>query len=480
MRTSTWRRSSGPWGSTVAGEGLLGRDEALARLEDALKGAAADAVELVLLGDRTEVTRYANSEILQNVAQVNTRVAVRAAVGKASARVFTNSLEQAELRSAIERATLLAKLQEPNPRFMGLPTPDVGYPAPTERPRSHFPSTAEQTPDARADAVGVVIDAAQREGFAAFGTFRASESELAVASTNGIRAYTSFTTAYLKALVEGAGGTGFGDALDRDAGRIDPVRVAAQAVAKCRANHDQVEIDPGEYEAVFEPNAVADMMRFPAVWGMGARQVLDGQSFMSGKLGQRVASDAVSVWDDPTDPRCLPLAIDYEGLPSQRVDIISKGIAIGPVYDTQTALEASTRSTGHASSPFQGGFMGGPTADHIVMPVGTASTEELVSRVDRGVLVTRFHYTHCPDGKRVIATGTTRDGTFLIEGGKVVAALKNLRLEMGVLDLVSSLLEAGEGELCQDWWAMNGMGTNNYFVPVMRFGRCRFTGVTTF
>jgi PmbA protein len=464
----------------VAGDGLLGQEEALARLEDALRGATADAVELVLLADRTDVTRYANSEILQNVSQVNSRVSVRAAVGKASARVFTNSLERVELRSAIERATQLARLQAPNPRFMGLPTPDAGYPAPIERPGSYFETTARQTPGARADAVGAVIDAARREGFEAFGAFRASESELAVASTNGIRAYTAFTTAYLKALVEGPGGTGFGDALDRDAAQLDPERVAAQAVAKCRTNHDQAEIDPGEYEAVFEPNAVADMVRFPAVWGMGARQVLDGQSFMSGKLGEHVASDVVSVWDDPTDPRCLPLAIDFEGMPSQRVDIINGGVAVGPVYDVQTALEAGTRSTGHASSPFNGGFMGGPTADHIVMPVGTATTEELVSKVDRGVLVTRFHYTHCPDGKRVIATGTTRDGTFLIEGGNVVAALKNLRFEMGVLDLVSSLQEAGQGKLCQDWWAMNGMGTNNYFVPTMRFGACRFTGVTTF
>ncbi|MEA2575227.1 MAG: PmbA protein, partial [Chloroflexia bacterium] len=256
-------------------------------------------------------------------------------------------------------------------------------------------------------------------------------------------------------------------------------KVAAQAVAKCRGNHDQREIPPGDYPAIFDANAVADMVRFPAVWGMGARQVLDGQSFMSGMLGEQVAGDAVSIWDDPNDPRCLPLSIDYEGLPSQRVDIIKEGIAIGPVYDYQTAMEAGTRSTGHAEAPF-GDFFSGPAADHIIMPTGTASVEQMVSNVDRGVWVTRFHYTHTPDPKRVIATGTTRDGTFLIENGKVVGALKNLRLEMGVLDLLSSIQEVGEGKLCQDWWAANGMSTTNYFVPALRFGACRFTGVTTF
>jgi predicted Zn-dependent protease len=324
-----------------------------------------------------------------------------------------------------------------------------------------------------------VIDAASAEGFSAFGAYRSSTSELAVASTTGIRSYAAYTTAYLKALFEGPGGTGFGDALDRDAARIDPDEVAKQAVFKCRANHSQAEIEPGDYEAVFDPNAVADMLRFPAEWGMGARLVLDGQSFMSGRMGERVTGEQVNIWDDPGDPRCLPLAIDYEGIASQRVDIIKKGLAIGPVYDCQTAHEAGTRSTGHASTPFSD-FLAGPSADHLVMPVGEATLEEMVSHVKRGVWVTRFHYTHCPDGKRVIATGTTRDGTFLIRDGEVAGALKNLRLEMSVLDLFASLEEAGPGKLCQDWWAMNGMATNNYFVPGIRFGRCTFTGVTTF
>ncbi|HEY0070930.1 MAG TPA: TldD/PmbA family protein, partial [Chloroflexia bacterium] len=425
------------------------------------------------------VTRYANSEIHQNVSQVNSRIAVRVAVGQASARVYTNSLNVADLRRAIEDAVQLARLQSPNPRFLGLPAPEGGYDPISNPPQSFFASTAGLSPADRAEAVGRIIDAAAAEGYTAFGTYRASASELAVVSSTGIRAYAPFTTAYLKALVEGPGGTGFGDAYDRDVDRLDAGEVAAQAVAKCRANHDQREIPPGDYPAIFEPDAVADMVRFPAVWGMGARQVLDGQSFMSGRLGERVAGDAVSIWDDPNDPRCLPLPIDYEGLPSQRVDIIRNGVAISPVYDYQTAMEAGTRSTGHAEAPF-GDFFSGPAADHIVMPTGTASVEQMVANVERGVWVTRFHYTHTPDPKRVIATGTTRDGTFLIENGQVVAALKNLRLEMDVLDLLSSLQEAGEGKLCQDWWAANGMSTTNYFVPSMRFGRCTFTGVTTF
>jgi predicted Zn-dependent protease len=463
----------------VVDNALPGRDWALERLEDALEGSQADATELVLLGDSTALTRYANSEIHQNVAQYNARVSVRVTVGRAAARLFTNSLDVADLQGVIDKAVALARLQAPNPRFQPLPEPATGYPRSESPPQSYFDSTAQMNAGQRAEAVAVVAGAAASKGFRAFGSFRTSACELAVASSTGIRAYERYTTAYLKALVEGPGGSGFGDALDRDARQIDAARIADQAVTKCIANHDQQEIAPGDYEAIFEPNAVADMVRFPVVWGMGARAFLDGQSFMSGKIGQRVASSVVSIWDDPLDARCMPLAIDYEGLPATRVDIIQNGVALGPVYDSQTAQEAGTKSTGHACSPFND-FAGQPVADHIVMPTGESSIEEMVGKVREGVLVTRFHYTHCPDGKRVIATGTTRDGTFLIRDGQIVGALKNLRLEMSVLDLLSSLQEAGTGKLCQDWWALNGMDTTNYFVPAMRFGRCTFTGVTTF
>ena len=459
--------------------GLIGEAEALSILEDALKGSPADQTELVLSTDSTDVTRYANSEIHQNVSQLNTRLSVRVAVGRTTARVFTNSLRVGDLRRTIAEAVQLTRLQSPNPRFQPLPAPDMGYDMPAKSPQSFFTSTAGLSAQERAEAIGWVIDAAAADGYRAFGAYRSSASELAVVSTTGVRSYASYTTAYLKALVEGSSGTGFSDAYDRDSDRIDSSKVGLDAIRKCRANHDQREIEPGEYEAIFDPNAVADMVRFPAVWGMGARSVLDGQSFMSGMIGERVAGEMVSIWDDPTDPRCLPLAIDYEGIAAQRVDIIDNGVARGPVYDTATALEAGTRSTGHSSEPF-GDFPAGPEANHIVMPVGEGSVAEMVANVERGVWVTRFHYTHCPDPKRVIATGTTRDGTFLIEQGKVVGALKNLRLEMGVLDLLSSLQQVGEGKLCQDWWAQNGMASTNYFVPSMRFGSCRFTGVTTF
>ncbi|HMA38296.1 MAG TPA: TldD/PmbA family protein [Chloroflexia bacterium] len=450
-------------------------------LEAALAASPAEQTEIVLVRDRTAVTRYANSEIHQNVYQENTRAAIRVAAGGATARIYTNDISRDGLARATADATALARLQAPNPRFRSLPAPDSGSRPAHAAPPSFFPATAEFSAAARAAAVGQVIDLARAAGYQAYGTYRSSSTTLSVANSLGIRAHAAATTAYLKALVESAAGTGFADALSRDVAAVDPQAVGADAVARCRLNHDQREVPPGDYPAVFEPNAVADMVRFPVLYGLGAREYQDGQSFLSGHLGTAVTGPAVTLWDDPRDPRCLPFAIDAEGLPSVRVPLIAAGVAEGVVYDSETAaLEPDRRSTGHAPNPFEHEAPGHPVPGHIIMPTGPDSSLDLARRMGRGILVTRFHYTHCPDRKRVIATGTTRDGTFLVEGGEIVAALKNLRLEMSVLDLLAGTDARGQGKCCQDWWAANGMGSTVYYLPALLFARATFIGVTTF
>ena len=155
---------------------LIGQSEVLSILEDALKGSPADQTELVLVTDITDVTRYANSEIHQNVEQRNTRVAVRVAVGRAIARVFTNSLDIISLHEAIDDAVQVAKMQAPNPRFRSLPTPDTNGTTPAQSPQSYCEATANLSPGARAQAVVNITDTAEAAGMRAYGTYRSSVS----------------------------------------------------------------------------------------------------------------------------------------------------------------------------------------------------------------------------------------------------------------------------------------------------------------
>ena len=464
-------------------EGMLGEAAALNALADALHASPADQTEIVLEAGTQTVTRFANNEIHQNVLATRTRVAVRAVVGQAVARAFTASLDPTALRAAIVAATGAARRQATNPRFVGLPTP-VALPTAATLPQTFFAATAEQTPAARAAGVRAIIAATEAAGFTAFGTAITEVTELAVVNSLGVRAYAATTGAYLRALIDNGQGTGYADALVRDAAQLDPAALAAEAIHKCRLNVNQIELPPGDYAVVLEANAVADFVRFPVLYGLGAGAVESGRSFMAGKFGQAVTGANITLGDDPLEPLCLPMPIDYEGMPAQAVDCITGGIAGAVATDTATAARLGLAPNGHAASPWEAiddpDASDNPLPEHVTMPGGSASADDLTRDLARGLRITRLHYTHCPDPKRVIATGTTRDGTFLVEQGEIVAAVRNLRVTQPVLELLASVEASGQTKTCRDWWAANGMGTTTYLLPALRVGRCTVTGVTTF
>jgi len=127
-------------------------------------------------------------------------------------------------------------------------------------------------------------------------------------------------------------------------------------------------------------------------------------------------------------------------------------------------------STGHASRQ-----RGGMPAN-LVMAGGDSSLAEMVRSTKRGIYITRFHYTHCPDPVNVIMTGTTRDGTYFIENGEIKYPIKNLRLTDSVLRVFSHVSHiSSERKLQRDWW-----GTFTSLLPALKADKCNFSGATTF
>lgn len=479
---------------------LFGQAEALNRLEDFLKLASVKngQVELVLEREQVAVTRFAHNRIHQNVSNRDTRLWVRAIIGGSVASMACNSLDKSTVQATIDQALKIARLM-PDRQHPGFSsdsgesgrTPeagseDLGYPGQAQSGQpgaSFFDSTAYQTPEDRARTIAELIAPVQEAGLEGYGTYKNTLTELAVANTRGLRSYAAGTSGYLKGLIETADGrqAGYADQLSRDITTLDPLALAQTAIRKCLLNKNQVEIAPGEYAAVLEPNTVADLVRFMVIHGSGAQQLQDGRSFMTGRFGEQVTGEHINIWEDPASPYAMPFPVDYEGQQSRAVPLVSNGRAAGVVYDRTTAARIPGQvSTGHATTPWNNLGENNPLPQHIVMAGGDKSIEELIKGMKRGLVITRLHYTHCPDPRRVVATGTTRDGTFLVENGEIVAAVKNMRLTQSVLDLLSTVEEFGQSKTCQDWWTANGMGITNYYLPALRVGRCVFTGNTTF
>jgi predicted Zn-dependent protease len=231
------------------------------------------------------------------------------------------------------------------------------------------------------------------------------------------------------------------------------------------------ELPPGRYPVILEEYAVADIVDMLARLGFGALSVQEGRSFMVDRFGERIMSDAISIWDDGLDPTGLPMPFDFEGVPRQRVDLIKGGVAEAVVYDSYTAGKEGGASTGHAL-PSPNTF--GPIPAHTFMAPGEASKEELLASMERGLWVTRFHYTRPVHPKLVIITGMTRDGTFLVEKGEIAYPIKNLRFTQSYLEALSNVEAVSrETKLQQNWFG----GTR---VPALKVTEFEFTGATEF
>ena len=175
--------------------------------------------------------------------------------------------------------------------------------------------------------------------------------------------------------------------------------------------------------------------------------------------------------DDGYDPSGLPLPFDFEGVPKYRVDLIKAGVANAVVYDSYTATREGKSSTGHA---LPAPNTQGPFPLNMFMQPGNSTKEEMVKSTKRGILVTRFWYTRPVDDLKVIVTGTTRDGTFLIEDGEVKQPVRNMRFTTSYLDALSNTLAIGKATKLES----SGFGASR--VPAIKVAKFHFTGVTQY
>jgi predicted Zn-dependent protease len=269
-------------------------------------------------------------------------------------------------------------------------------------------------------------------------------------------------------------GSGYASATAMDVSDLDAKALGQVALDKALRSRQPTEIEPGAYTVILEEDAVADMLFTLGYLGFGALAVQEGRSFMNGHFGEQITGESITIWDDGHDPRGLMLPFDFEGVPKQRVMLIEQGIARGVVYDSFTAgREEGKASTGH-SLPAPNTF--GPFPGNLFMAPGQATKEEMLASTERGIWVTRFHYTNPVHPVQTVLTGMTRDGTFLIEDGEIRQPLKNFRFTQSILEAFSRAEMVGD----QLKLVSSGWGGSGVCVPALKLREFQFTGTTEF
>lgn len=436
---------------------MLGKSQALELLDVALAAAKADQAEAFIYGSQEALTRFAESVIHQNVAERDTTVSVRAVAGKRIGCARGNQAGRDDVAAVAERARALAEIAAEDADFVSLPEPGEYGEA-----SAYCETTASCTPEQRAEIAAEIVEICSREGCRASGSISTEAAELAVANSLGIRAHAQMTPAAVVLVASADDASGYAEWRGRDIAELDAAALAERACRKCLASRGAEPIEPGEYTVILEPPAVGDMIAFLGYMGLGALAFQEGRSFLSGRIGEKVTGDNITIYDDPLDPRAMPLPFDWEGAPARKVTLIENGVARGVVYDSYTAHKEGKQSTGHATPAPS---THGPYPSHLFLAPGDASLEEMIASTERGILVTRFHYTNIVHEKETIITGMTRDGTFLIEQGKLARPLKNLRFTQSIVEALSNVSMIGREPVL----------TEHAFVPALKVDKFAFT-----
>jgi predicted Zn-dependent protease len=442
--------------------GLLSREAARALADRVLKMSAADQTRVTIVSSRNGNTRFADSSITTSGSAEDTSVAVTATFGRRRASATTNILDDASLKRAVDLAAQLARLAPEDPELM----PELG-PQTYTTVGAFLDRTANLDAETRVSAVRRAIEAANSAGKAAGEIFSAGFLEhnaqaMAVATSAGLFAYHRSTDASFSMTARTPDGTGSGWASGgaRDWHAFDTAAAGRIAAQKAVASRNPGTIEPGHYTALLEPQAVNDLV--PLLGGaLNARNADEGRSPFSKpgggtRIGETVADPRVTLYSDPADRTLLGQPFDNEGLPIKRTVWIEKGVLKNLAYTRFWAQKQGKQPTG------------APLTSGLALTGGTKTTEQLIAGCDRGILVTHFFYIRSLEPRTVLNTGLTRDGTFLIEKGKITRSLKNFRWNESPLLMLNRLEDIGRSE-------STGAGR---LMPALRISRFDFTSLS--
>jgi predicted Zn-dependent protease len=406
--------------------GFLSQQDAEALTKRVLAMAKAEQTRVTVIGSMRGNTRYAVNQISSGGDNANVTVSVRSTFGTRSASTTTNKLDDASLKAAVDMSEQLAKLAPEDPEFM-----------PELEPQKYDSSpgwsavTASLDPAGRAAAVRAVTEPSRASKLAATGYIESDAQANAIANNKGLFAYGRFTGASMTTTVRAPDGSssGWAGASHTDWSHIDPEALGARAIEKARASMNPVAIEPGRYTVVLEPTAVGNLVQLLG-FALNARAADEGRSFFTkqgggNKIGLKVVDERVTLTSDPLDPDAAALPFTPEGVPTKKTTWIENGVVRNLAYDRYWA-----QKQGKAATPLIGSLK---------MSGGTTSMEELIASTQRGILVTRFWYIRPVDPRTVLYTGLTRDGTFLIEDGKITKAVKNLRYNESPVFMLNNL-----------------------------------------
>jgi len=424
------------------------------KLADAALNASKADHTVVSLSDRSGgTTRFANNQVVQNVQTKKHTVSVSVAFGGRHGSSSTNDLSRKAIAAAVKRAQSIAKISPADPEYMP-PLPPQTYP---ER-ETYREDTAQAGPvrlllDAR-EAVRQ-CEAAKLDGA---GIVAAYTTAAGVAADTGLFGFERRSRAEFSLTATGADSSGWVKNANRSIDALDVAGRTRVAIDKARRSAQPKEIPAGRYTVILEPAAVAGLIG-PLIGALDAKSYYRGTSALADKLDQEIIDPRLTLRNAPHESALLGSGFSGNGLPSDGETWIDGGILKRINHDRFTAKE-------HKVQPSYG--LDAPKL------AGTGETDDLLAGTERGILVTNFWYIRFVNPTNLTLTGMTRDGTFLVEDGKVTTGLINFRWHDSPLRAFNAL------QACGTPTDAITMERTKMLLPPLRLGDFNFSSVTRF
>jgi PmbA protein len=459
---------------------MLDETRAQQIFEKVKKYSSVREVEVIFSSTNFSLTRFANNTIHQNVSEVNEVASIRAAVDGKTARATTNRFDDDSLKRAVQSAESIARVQEPDPELPAMAGAEEGKGAAV--PSRWFDQTAALTPADRAEGVGKIVSVAKKNKLITAGIFSSSQFAEAVVNSNGLSAYHRQTAAEISITMLAESSSGWQKANSPDANNVDAVRLAEIAAQKARESANPKELPPGKYTVILEPAAVLDLIGF-MFWDFGGLAILDQRSFLNNRIGTKLFGENINIIDDVAHPLQSNPPFDGEGVRRSRVTLVENGVVRNLVYARATAEKmrksehkdkvGEIRVTGHGF-PLPNEIGEAPTNIVFVTPGGEQTVEQMIAGTGLGILITRLWYIREVDPYEKILTGMTRDGTFLVEDGKVKHGLRNFRFNQSLIEMLNNVEAMGTAVRA------SGEEAFDMVAPAMKVRGFNFTEVTRF
>jgi predicted Zn-dependent protease len=446
-----------------------------------LRGTGIDQGEILYWETEMGTIRTFLNRISHNGFTHDAEIYVTSIRGKQMGQAQTTDLSKNGIQRAVRQVTDLARHATPFHSFPVLPGSYRDY---SLTKKIFYDSTLQVSSSEKIKMIQKMIDISNENDLNCSAKMMTGGGKIGIINTSGTLMVTEFTEASLSLILTGGKTiSAYSSGSSENIETLNTDQIIQEAIRN--ANRQRLPpVDPiglkGKefyFDLILGPYAVAEWMEILATIGLNGLRFEEGESFVSGRLNQRLLGENITLHDDGTDPRGFIAPFDFEGVPKTRQILFEHGVAKSVCYDTLLGEKYGKKTTGHALPPFERSY--GAIPRHLMMEGGRSTLEEMIASSEEPTLyITRFHYTNVVNPKEGILTGMTKDGTFLVQNGKIAGPVSNLRYLESIPEALNRVTHLGESRLVHDPVGYGGLYPEGSVVPPLKIKKVRFIGTS--